>query len=44
MKALIKEIRLWLGTIFLGWAYDILPNEECKEAKLLIVKSMFKIK
>jgi hypothetical protein len=32
MKSLIKEIRFWLVSVFIEWAFDVCPNGKFKDS------------
>lgn len=32
MNSLIKEIRFWLVSVFIGWAFDVCPNGKFKDS------------
>jgi len=32
MRSLIKEIRFWLVSVFIGWAFDVCPNGKFKDS------------
>ena len=37
MKSLKREIRLWLFTVLIGWAMDILPKDGNLEIKKWLI-------